>query len=110
MPRFSSSLISPASEYRAGGRVLFSAESIFKSRREWPAESSGKMTPSLADCGSALSQPSKMIREPLSQKSGKDLEVKPPSGGFTSKLMVATTLVRITFADFIWLEDRKSVV
>src|SRR3989344_6452101 len=103
MPRFSSSLINPASEYLAGGSVCFSVEFISKRLKSSPDFNSGKITSSLADLGSALNQPSKTIREPLSQKSGYT-EVEPPLGGSTSKSRLVTTFVRIVSADFIWLD------
>ena len=96
MPRFSSSLIRPASEYLAGGWVSFSSASMLSSFNGLPALSFGKITSSLAERGSALSQPSKMIREPLSQKSG--IGTPEPCA---EAAMLATTFVRITSADFI---------
>ena len=70
MPRFSSSLMSPASVYREGGCVCFASECISMSVSVSLITTFGNSTSSPRAAGSALSQPSKRVREPFATKFG----------------------------------------
>ena len=100
MPRFSSSLISPASLYLFGGSVCFSSLVRLNRDNGSLALTFGSKTSSPLAAGSAKSQPLFITREPLAKKSGMDFLA--PTGASEPETS-ATILVRIISASFIWL-------